>query len=333
MIKKVLLLAGMFILFSSHDMFLKMTSYQLDPNTPSKIQLYNGTFEKSDNVITRDRMIDASLVGNGQRTAVDSATWTEVDNKTILNFTSGDPGTWVAGVSTRARNIELDAEAFNRYLKHDGVMDMLSYREENNLLDQGAVEKYSKHVKVVFQVGDKRTNDWNTTLGYPIEFVPLSNPYDAKVGDQLQFKLLANGHPLPEQLVYAGSAHHSHDGNHEHEHEHGADEADHQHDATPLRTDAQGIVTVELSSAGHWYLRTIKMDLSDEAGLTHESNWATLTFEIFDHQHDHNHDHGHSHGDGHSHPHGHSHGLPMWLYGLAALALLAGGFWWYQRKQ
>lgn len=46
-------------------MFLKLDSYFLEPDKPALIRLYNGTFDKSDNVIDRNRMADVSLVGGG----------------------------------------------------------------------------------------------------------------------------------------------------------------------------------------------------------------------------------------------------------------------------
>lgn len=66
--RKLLPLIVAFVLFISHVMFLKFDSYFLQPNTDTTIQLFNGTFAKSENVITRNRMIDVSLVGNGDRT-------------------------------------------------------------------------------------------------------------------------------------------------------------------------------------------------------------------------------------------------------------------------
>ena len=62
-----------FLVFSSHDMFLKLDSHYLSPNSPVEIKLYNGTFNRSDNVITRDRMADVSIVGHRQRTRIDSS--------------------------------------------------------------------------------------------------------------------------------------------------------------------------------------------------------------------------------------------------------------------
>ncbi|MAU71547.1 MAG: NikM domain containing protein [Pseudozobellia sp.] len=384
--RKIFALLGLAVLFCSHDMYLKLDTYFLEPNTQSIIHLFNGTFDKSENVIDRDRMIDASLSGDGERYQVAENQWSEKDSVTILNFKSGEVGTWVAGVSTKARSIEMDAEAFNRYLRHDGVLDMLKWREENNALDKNAVEKYSKHVKAIFQVGDKTSDDWKTTLGYPIEFIPQSNPYEKYTGEQLEVKLLFGGKPLANQLVYAnykvtenhhshpeaghghshekdghsheGEAHshddgeehthkeevHSHDGGETHSHEkeeagkthshdggepHSHEEEEHTDDhvhteGQQLRTDANGIITVDLAADGIYYLRTIHLAHSDEEGLTHESNWATLTFEVV---------HGHSQEEAHAHSHAEEDEFPSYIFWIGSLLIIGGLFWWFNRKK
>lgn len=282
-------------------MYLKLSTYLLPADTEVELQLFNGTFYQSDNIIDRSRMLDVSLLGRGERLHPDTAQWSEDGGVTLLSFTTGQPGTWVAGVSTRARSIELAAEDFNSYLAHDGVLDMLEARREQGALDRDAVEKYAKHVKAVFQVGEERTADWQTRLEYPIEFVPLQNPYEVQEGEALKVQLLWQGEPLAGQLVYANSvaAAHTHerthaDGTaHSHAHEHStedssmhthdtvaADRSVHQHEAVSFRTDERGVFTLPALSAGIWYLRTIYLVESGAPGLTHESNWATLTFEI-----------------------------------------------------
>ncbi|MFC3879882.1 DUF4198 domain-containing protein [Algoriphagus namhaensis] len=378
----VLLLA---IVLCSHDMFLKLDTFFLQPNTDSTIQLLNGTFERSENVIDRNRMLDVSLVMNGQRSKADSSQWFEKDSITYLRFNTGEEGTYVAGVSTATRNIEMDGEAFNSYLEHDGVLDELEWRKENNAMDKAALERYSKHVKTIFQVGESLSDDWNTVLGYPIEFVPLENPYDIHPGHELQVKLLWGGQPLANQLVYVGNdgsgaehSHeaeagehthddgttHSHDEPEEHTHDDGTththdepevhthdDGTTHSHEETEehthddgtthshdeeggeehehtgimsLRTDSEGIVSVPLSSTGVWYLRTIYMEQISEEGLTHESNWATLTFAI---------------GEGHPHEHedeAHSHeeeGIPSYVFWIGSFILVGILFFWFNRKK
>ena len=150
-------------------MYLKLNSYFLEPDSNVVIELFNGTFDRSDNEIDRDRMIDASVVVNGEKMAIDTANWFERETTTYLNFKTRSPGTYVSGVSTKPRSIGMSAENFNDYLEHDGVLDMLAFREENGTLADTAIERYSKHVKTIFQVGDKLTEAYKTELGYPIE--------------------------------------------------------------------------------------------------------------------------------------------------------------------
>ncbi|MEM9141770.1 MAG: DUF4198 domain-containing protein [Bacteroidota bacterium] len=347
MIKRFLFGIVFIALFCSHDMFLKLDGFFLEPQTQAVIALYNGTFEKSDNVIARNRMLDVSLVGNGKRMAIDSAQWYEEDNITFLKIPSGDAGTKLVGVSTAPRNISLSAEDFNRYLEHDGVVDMLNWRKENNAMDQDAVERYSKHVKTIFQVGETQSNDWSTVLGYPIEFVPLENPYDVHTGHTLAVKLLLNGSLLANQWVYVGhetskEAHehdHHHDHNTAHSHDHDDDHANtgHQHPfVEQLLTDEKGIVEIDITAKGVWYLRTIHMAQSKEEGLTHESNWATLTFAIGD---GHSHDHDDHDSDGHQEEHDHDNDdhdhhwhIPSYAYWIGSIVLILVLFLVFNRK-
>lgn len=308
------------VLLSSHDMYLKLEQYFLKPNTDTVIALFNGTFDRSDNVITRDRMLDVSLVGDGNRAPVDTSAWFEKEQTTYLNITTGSPGTWVAGVSTQPRTFGMSAQDFNDYLAHDGVLDVLDARKRNGTLADTAIERYSKHVKTIFQVGDERSTDYQTELGYPIEFLLLENPYNIHPGHKLPVKLVFNQQPLANQLVYVGNkttGEHTHNGN-THSHE---GETDHQHDEVlQFRTDEQGLFNIPISSKGIWYVRTIHLVETKEEGLTHESNWATVTFAI---------------GEGHSHEHGHSHeeGIPTYFYGLLSVLIVLVLFFWFKKKK
>ena len=263
----VLLLVGS---LHAHDMFLKFESHFLEPKTDVSIALYNGTFDASENVITRDRMQDVRIVGPGEEvTRPKSTQWRDSDETSWLDFKTGDPGTYVIGVSTRSRMIELSAEDFNGYLEHDGVLDALAARKAKGLLEKPARERYSKHVKAICQVGDTATDAYRTRLGYPIEIVPLDNPMALSVGEKLRVAVLRDGKPVASQLVYA-----SHAGHHAH------DEAGNHVEAVKARTNDKGVARIELSKAGRWYVRLIHMVESTEKDVDYESNWATLTFEL-----------------------------------------------------
>ena len=323
-----------FVGLCSHDMFLKMDTYILDSGKPALIKIFNGSFDMSENVIDRERMIDVSMVGLGKRSMVDTALWSEKDSATLLAITTAEEGTWMTGVSIKPRSIEMKAADFNEYLEHDGLPDMLDWRKKNNALQQDAVEEYSKHAKVIFQVGDKLTDDYKTNLGYPLEFIPQQNPYDLHPGHSLQVQLLWQGKPLSNELVYVGysdehSGSHSHTHQHAHTHEDGhthkhTDSAGHHHHQNTggLRTNAMGMIEVPIDVEGVYYLKTIYLTASQKPGFTHESTRATLSFEI---------------GSGHSHTHNHDHdhkeGLPTYVYLLASVALVGLLFWWFNRKR
>mgnify|MGYP006434723161 CR=1 FL=1 len=272
--KKIALTVGLLVLLvgtlSAHDMFLKLSSYVLAPNSEASVALINGTFDQSENVITRDRMTDVSIVdGDGTVRHPDTSQWRDEGNRALLDFETGGAGTYVLGVSTAPQTIELSAEDFNGYLEHDGVRDVLAARQEQGIMDHPARERYSKHVKAIAQVGDARTRSFSHRLGYPIEIVPQQNPYTLRPGDTLDVRVLRDGKPVADQIVYASyEGHHAHDASGGHS------------EAVDTRTDANGIAQIPLSEPGRWYVRLIHMVPVDESGLDYESNWTTLTFEL-----------------------------------------------------
>ncbi len=257
-------------ILDAHDMFLKLRLYIVEPNTNLTIALYNGTFDKSENIITRDRMIDASIVyPNGKRKGIDKKQWRDGWYETLLDLKMEKIGTHLVGVSTEAKIIELSAEDFNLYLAHDKVMDILAERKKSGETDKPARELYSKHIKTLVQVGDKRTGSFNTNLEYPIEIIPSQNPYNLKKGDEMGFQVLRDGKAVANQLVYASHAgFHGHleDGSHE--------------EAVTARTDSKGFGKIKLVESGEWYIRLIHMVKSDKKDIDYESNWATITFYI-----------------------------------------------------
>lgn len=260
----------------AHTMFLKLESFYLEPNATAEVALLNGDFDKSENAITRDRMLDVSVVGPAGAVHPPASAWRDeavygdsIDTS-ILTFETGGPGTYVLGVSTAPTVFTLTAQEFNDYLVHDGIVDAIAQREAAGKVDEEATERYSKHVKAIIQVGARRTDEWSSALGYPIEFVPLQNPYELDVGDELQVRLLRAGDPVANQIVYANS-----------ERNHGHDEEGGHVEAVTTRTNADGVATIPLSAGGRWYVRTIHMvETNDEPDVDYESNWATLTFEI-----------------------------------------------------
>jgi uncharacterized protein DUF4198 len=248
----------------AHDLFLRLDSYFLPPNAKAKVQMLNGTFQSSDGIVRRDRMRDISVVAPDPRiTAAESISWRDIGKTTTMEIQTGRPGTYVVGISTKPREIDLKAADFNDYLKHDGIPDVLAQRKSDGELGRDVRERYSKHVRAVFQVGTARTGDYRTSLHYPVEIVPQSNPYSLKVGQTLPVLCTLDGKPLINQFVMAGW-----------------ESVDGKLHSLESRTDAKGIARFKLMAAGKWYVKMIHMTAANEPGINYESKWATLTFQI-----------------------------------------------------
>jgi hypothetical protein len=259
------LLIALMLVLSSHELFLKSDTYFLKQGEPAQLFLYNGTFDGSENAITTDRITGARIVGPNYKFLPEDSDYYIKEKVTYLKFTPGEPGTYLAGISTLPRMIDLGPADFKEYLEHEGLEAMIAERKEKGLEDQAVREKYSKHVKSVLQVEGKKTGHFSEVLGYPIEFVPVKNPYKLKVGDQATFKLLLAGKPLANQGVHVSSRN---DGVNPFAKE------------IPMKTDKDGVVAFEITETGHWYVATIHMIESSEEKVDYESNWATITFEV-----------------------------------------------------
>jgi len=249
---------------AAHELFLKLSSYFLPPDKPVDALLLNGTFTRSENSIDRNRVADFSLVGPSGRAHLDSTGIVPRGDTTRVRFSTSGPGTYVVGISIQPRELALKGSDFNAYLKEEGITDMLAERTRTGALNDSTRERYAKHVKAIFQVGGEITDQYATVLGYPAEIVPLENPYRLNVGGTLRVRCLVQGISVQGVTVLAG----------------GVTPQGRTIKETGVTTDGSGIASIPLTSPGRWYVKFIRMKRSTEGNLTHESQWATLTFEL-----------------------------------------------------
>ena len=108
----------MFLVVEDHDMRRGVRSLRL------AVQRHFRQERECHRPGTNDRCLSV-VDGQGDVSYPQSGQWQDEDNISKLSFQTGDPGTYVLGVSTKPRMIELSAEDFNEYLAHDGVLDVL----------------------------------------------------------------------------------------------------------------------------------------------------------------------------------------------------------------
>ena len=259
-----ILLAGFTSALAAHDLFLKLQDFVVRPLTTVRITALNGTFTKSENSIARSRIADLSLIGPGGRRHLDTTVVAADGPRTAIRVRIGPAGTYVAGLSLHPNSNTMKGAEFNAYLKEEGLDATLEDRRAKGELDRPATERYAKHVKVIFQAGSTPSDDWNAMLGYPVEIVPLANPYALRAGDTLRVKLMVNGAAAAGRTAIAG----------------GRSPAGARIPEQHLRADGLGVVPIVLGSAGTWYLKFISMTRSSERGVDYVSQWATLTFGV-----------------------------------------------------
>ncbi len=250
---------------SAHDLFLNLDTYFLRPNSRAIVRLMNGSFRTSEGAVGRERMRDVSFVApDGSVAHPEANRWRDEGKTAILDLQTGATGTYVVAVSTKPREIDLKAKDFNEYLAHDGLPDTFTMRRKNGELAKDIRERYSKHVRAIFQVGDTRTGSYRKPLGYPVEIIPQQHPYSLRLGQMLEVLCTLNGEPLVNQFVLAGFE----------------SKAGSMSNEASARTNARGIARFRLSGVGKWYVKMIHMTKLQHADVDYESKWATLTFEI-----------------------------------------------------
>ncbi len=248
----------------AHDLFLKMDDFFVGVNEKISVKVLNGSFQASEGAVTFERLKDVSVISpSGIRTNPKETDFTKEDKTSFLNLQPAEAGNYVVGLSTMQREIDLKAKDFNGYLTEDGIPDTLAERKRKKELTKDVRERYSKHVKTIFQAGDKQTDNYKTALGYPVEIIPQKNPYSLKTGDTFEFLCVKDGKALAKQFVMTGR-----------------DENGKLVTGENVRTDKNGIAKIKLVGAGKWYVKFINMTRLKDPKINFESKWATLTFEI-----------------------------------------------------
>ncbi|MCC6774806.1 MAG: DUF4198 domain-containing protein [Gemmatimonadaceae bacterium] len=251
-------------LAAAHDMFVKPTRFFAPENAEVRVRLLNGTFSKSENSIARNRLADASVLTPRGRIKLDTAEWGVKGDTSTFHIHTRAAGTYVIGVSTKPNWIDLSADDFNLYLQDDGIPDVLEDRKKAGELNKPAKERYHKHVKSFVQVGTARSDLYATPMGYPAEIMAMVNPYTLKAGATLQVKTLVDGKPAGNQYVLFGGEIPGKGGI----------------EQKSTRSNAQGIASIPLTTAGVWYIKFINMTKVTRDSVDYESKWATLTFEV-----------------------------------------------------
>lgn len=184
----------------------------------------------------------------------------DTSSRPLLSIKLTSEGTHMIVMQSDNALIELDAEKFNAYLKEDGLDEVLNQRTLTNTLDKPAKEYYQRNTKLLLKCGAINDETYKQKVGFPLEIIPLTNPYAANQGDELQFRIFFEGNPHRFSLVKVW---HKSEG---------------RTFMQNVYSDKDGVITTRLSGKGAWMVSSVKMTTSTNSSADWQSYWGSLVF-------------------------------------------------------
>lgn len=248
----------------AHHLFLMPSAFQVSPGERITVGFHNGdTFPDSEVPPALARLRDATLYAGKLQYNVTNI---RVDgNRALGDVRAAGKGTLVIAARTTPNFIEMDPPAFEKYLKGEGMGQVVEWRVQHGESAKPGREIYSKYVKALVRSDGAGDDTYSKPVGHAVELVPDKDPYSLKTRDTLPVRLLWRGKPASNVMVEAAIA----------------PSAGPAESLRVGRTDANGYVNVYLSKAGKWRLTAIVIERSkDPSQADWESFWSSLTFEL-----------------------------------------------------
>lgn len=236
---------------AAHYMWLNVNDYTPANKSTAKFtvgwghRFYNPV---GDILVGSDRLGEIYLIDpSGERIGVDAVNEFQYDSAKRLA-----PGTYLGLVKRKEGFSTKTTEGYKQQ----------SRKGLNNVLSSHYIGMYGK---AILNVGSSfETKVLEAPVGDALEFIPLDNPINLKVGDYFRFKLLFQGKPVAEYInaTYVGFS----------------QENDW---AYSTRTDSEGIGEIKILHSGPWIIKANhKAPYFDPEEADEYSFTSSLTFEV-----------------------------------------------------
>ena len=247
---------------SAHDFWIEVSDFEAATGRPLRVQLRVGEEFAGEPVRRDDARIEKFVAKgpDGERQVIGR------DGAAPAGIVRLDtPGVWTIGYQSRPSALTLEAEAFERYLREEGLEHVLRERVHRRERHKHGRERFGRSVKTLVRAGgDPGTWGFDRQLGLPLEFVAETSPF-AERADSASLRLLYLGRPLKGALVFVLRK--------------GDLSATKGDVMTRARTDANGRIRVPLGP-GVWMIKAVHMVRVNAADADWESVWTSLTYEV-----------------------------------------------------
>ncbi|MBS1793233.1 MAG: DUF4198 domain-containing protein [Acidobacteria bacterium] len=264
-IEKLPIIIIIFVLAANafaHEYWFETDNFRPAPSEKSVVHLYVGdglVRDREERPFQPDKTPDFRLFSKNSTT--DLKTSLAEGSLPIYNFSADREGTYLLAMERNWSYIVIDAAKFENYLREDGLDYIIPERAAAGESTKEGRERYSRFLKCLLQVGDRRDDTYKKRVGMKLEIVPLENPYSKKVGDTLRLQIFFDGRPLAGHTVFA----------------------DNRASTTQkMTTDKTGKFTIRLDQNGMWLVRLVFMRrcATGCGAADWESFWGAVTFGI-----------------------------------------------------
>ncbi|WP_413624660.1 DUF4198 domain-containing protein [Luteibacter sp. Lutesp34] len=250
---------------TAHDFWVQPQAFRVQPGavTPFTLQVGHGPYRQR-SPVPASRIVRFQRIGPAMRDDLRGSLHPggRADDG-AMSWTGR--GTYMLALDTDNRaESHLPSLRFNDYLVAEGLTPALERRKREHRMDYDETDVYSRHAKVIVQVGDfDPAADAEVTepVGMPLEIVPEVNPH-----------ALPRPSTLPVRVLYRG------------EHLAGATVklTDLDHDEKPVEvhvTNEAGRATFALPARGRWLLNVIwTRALPSDGEADYETDFSSLSF-------------------------------------------------------
>lgn len=250
---------------TAHEFWIEPLSYQVDAGQKLQAQFKNGQAFKGNSIAFFERSSERfEMIVAGKVTPL----LPRSGDSPALDIAAPIKDGLVSVVHETASSLLTYSEwaKFQKFAAHKEFAAAEADHVEAGWSQVKFRERYTRHVKALFAVGNGKGAD--SEAGLTTEFVAITNPYDAGFDNNMKVTLLYEGTPRPDAQVEV------------------FDRApDNTVVITLYHTDASGMATIPVQP-GHDYLfdgvvlRPAPEASGEENAIVWETFWAALTFKV-----------------------------------------------------
>lgn len=248
----------------AQDLFLKAGDYFIAPKARVTFQVSSGAFGSSEGTVAREQLTMLKLAAHDTIVALPHSGPAGARPWSLGGAETNESGTYVIGASLKPREVRTDAFAFNKYLLYEGQHDVFEDRKRAGKEKRPVVERHSKHVKAVVQVGDVASRDWMKPVGSEAEIIPRDDPSVLKPGGFFRIWCSLDGKPARGVVVIVR----------------GRTTTGDRIMTAQYRTSASGVARFPIPKAGTYFVKFMSMKALRSGPIDYESQSATLTFAV-----------------------------------------------------